>query len=528
MTPPPWRAALRRTVVAAGAGVALLSVLALRLADWRIYAVYVLLSVVLFLPYVEVLPGLPLPIPQMAATIGFLYIGGLPIIVLENVAPVLTQLLRRALPAGWRQPIPQLRAETGAAQRRLFAGTWAASDRPRVVAEMATFAVGLGVRWGLVSLLVPHGLPITDVTAIVVAECGGYASWGLLAILPIYPDQPLLALPSAGGVRTALADIGLIIVLALTPFVFLISYGFQTHGLVGAAAWALSALGLHFMLKRLNERRVMLEEQNRRLETLNRELEHRERLSAIGKMSSIVSHQLLQQLGVIGLYADLIRNCADDDPAAVLAQVRRSAGAIEDALRDVNRVMTDLLVFSKDLRLNLYEQPLAEVVTECVDECRPAAQERGVHLQIAHGTECTVILDKLKMKQALGNVLRNAIEASLPADTVLVRTAESDGSVEIAVSDHGPGIPGPDADAVFTPFFTTKEHGTGLGLAIARQFVEAHGGQLRVEKADLRRVGATFVLRLPLRPAHSRDAGSAGTSAGPSAPAPRREARSRP
>src|SRR6185295_3693219 len=114
---------------------------------------------------------------------------------------------------------------------------------------------------------------------------------------------------------------------------------------------------LHFMLQRLNERRLTVEEQNRRLIVLNRELEHRERLSAIGKMSSVVSHQILQQLGVIGLYADLIRN-ADGDAAIAVPQMRSNAAAIEGALADVNRVLTDLLVFSKDLRLNLYTHAL--------------------------------------------------------------------------------------------------------------------------------------------------------------------------
>ena len=76
------------------------------------------------------------------------------------------------------------------------------------------------------------------------------------------------------------------------------------------------------MLQRLNERRLPVEEQNRRLEALNRELEHRERLSAIGKMSSVVSHQILQQLGVIGIYADLIRH-ADADADAAPRSARR-------------------------------------------------------------------------------------------------------------------------------------------------------------------------------------------------------------
>ena len=125
------------------------------------------------------------------------------------------------------------------------------------------------------------------------AELGGYAGWGLLSLLPIFSYRPVLPAPSEGRQRALLMDLGLIMILALTPFVFLIAYGYQVYGLGGAAAWSLSALGLHFMLRRLNERRVLVQEQNRRLAAVNRELEHRERLSAIGKMSSVVSHQML-------------------------------------------------------------------------------------------------------------------------------------------------------------------------------------------------------------------------------------------
>ena len=496
---PAARAALRALVIAGGAAVTVASVLALRASDTPLYLVFVLISLALFLPYVEVLPRVALPIPEMAATIGFLYIGGLPIIVLRNVAPLMTLGLRRALPERWKQRLPQLREDSAAVRRELFAEAFGARAQidGGTAAEWATFMLGLAARWSIVSALVGDGVAANHPGAIALAELGGYACWGLLSLLPIYPDRPLLALSAAGGVRAALADIGLIVVLALTPFVFLITYGFHAHGLGGATGWSLSALGLHFMLKRLNERRLTVEEQNRRLAALNRELEHRERLSAIGKMSSVVSHQILHQLGVIGIYADLIRNAAADGaPATVLAQARTNATAIEGALRDVNRVLTDLLVFSKDLRLNLYEQPLARVLAECVDACRSAATERGLTLRVECPAEITVTLDKLKMKQALINVLRNAIEAAPPGTDVVARAALQDDSVRVTVTDQGPGIPVADREAVFTPFFTTKENGTGLGLAIARQFTEAHGGQLWVEDAD-GTAGATFVFRLP-------------------------------
>lgn len=493
------RAAIRSVVIAGGVAVMVAGILSFRLADWPIYLVFLGVSLALFLPYVEVLPRVALPIPEMAATIGFLYIGGLPILVLRNIAPVITRWLRWGLPERWKERLPQLRADRAAIRRELFADSWRgnAERDGGTFAEWATFTLGLGVRWCIVAALIPDGVAANHPAAIVVGELGGYASWGVLAILPIYPDRPLLAWSTEGGLRTALADIGLIVVLALTPFVFLIAYGFHTHGLSGATGWSLSALGLHFMLKRLNERRLTVEEQNRRLEALNRELEHRERLSAIGKMSSVVSHQILHQLGVIGIYADLIRNAGGEgEQAPVLAQARENAAAIEGALRDVNRVVRDLLVFSKDLRLNLYEHPLSRIIEECVEECRAEAAEHAVRLRTDCAAEITITLDKLKMKQALVNVLRNAIEAAPPESEVVARTQRRDGDVEIAVADEGPGVPEQDREAVFTPFFTTKENGSGLGLAIARQFTEAHGGRLWVEGTD-GRPGATFVFRLP-------------------------------
>src|SRR5207245_11190642 len=74
----------------------------LRLADWAIYVVYALLSVVLFRFYVEVLPDMHLPVPGLALTIGFLYVGGPPIIVLRLAEPVLASALRALVPARWR------------------------------------------------------------------------------------------------------------------------------------------------------------------------------------------------------------------------------------------------------------------------------------------------------------------------------------------------------------------------------------------------------------------------------------------
>ncbi len=487
--------ALRLVVVVAGVGVTLAGAYAMRLEDWPIYLVFVVLSLGLFGPAVEMVPGLTLPMPGLALCLGFLYVGGLPIAFLRNLAPpFLIQLASWAVPRRWRGELVGPRWGFGPALP-LFLG---ADDRdpPAVAADWAAFSLGLGARWAIVSLLVPDGRPAAHPGAIVVAEAGGYACWALLSALPVlsfrawFPSgkQPL---------ETVYRDLGLVMIVALTPFVLLIAYGYEMSGLAGAATCSIAALGLHFMLQRLNERRLTVEEQNRRLEVLNRELEHRERLSAIGKMSSVVSHQMLQQLGIIRLHADLIRHAdPGGDPPSAVARAQDHAGRIEDALDGVNRVLTDLLVFSRDLRLNLYEQPLDRMLAECLDDCRPQAAARGVGLRLVCPPDLLVVLDKLKVKQAVANLIRNALDVSPPRAEVLIEAALRDGSAEIAVTDQGAGIPPQHRQAIFTPFFTTKEMGTGLGLAIAQEVVAAHGGTIAAESPA--GGGARFVIRLPL------------------------------
>jgi signal transduction histidine kinase len=371
-------------------------------------------------------------------------------------------------------------------------------ERAVAAAEHATFALGLGARLLVVWLVAPDGRPASHPGAMALAEVGGYVAWGILSTLPILRFRTVLR--SAAGEqrpRTVYQDLGLVMIFGLTPFVFLIAQGYERHGLPGAVVWSVSALALHFMLQRLNERRVLVEQQNERLAALNRELEHRERLSAIGKMSSVVSHQMLQQLGVIGIHADLIRNAdGGDDPRAAVVQARANAAAIEEALGGVNRVLTDLLVFSRDLRLNLYDHRIDELLAGCLADCGPPAAARDVRLRLACPESITVTLDKLKVRQAVVNVVRNAIDASPAGGEVVVRADVRDGWAEIAVTDQGAGVPEGDRATVFTPFFTTKEHGTGLGLAIAREFTEAHGGRLVLATGN--GAGATFVLRLPV------------------------------
>ena len=102
----------------------------------------------------------------------------------------------------------------------------------------------------------------------------------------------------------------------------------------------------------------------------------------------------------------------------------------------------------------------------------------------------------MQLEQLLINLLRNAVDASLETQGgVEVGWARSNGSVEIWISDEGPGIA--NTSNLFIPFFTTKPSGSGIGLVLSRQIAEAHGGSLSVENRRNFR-GCEARLRLPL------------------------------
>jgi signal transduction histidine kinase len=251
-------------------------------------------------------------------------------------------------------------------------------------------------------------------------------------------------------------------------------------GPLAFAGASLLTLTLHAVLKRLNDTRV--------------ELERRHRLAVIGQTASSVFHQLGRHHGAIGMYAHLLARGPRDGEGAWPPAIRAHADRILGTVDEANRVIDELLAFGQDRTLNLYPLAVGELLDECVEECRARASGRGIDVRVAAAPDETVMLDKHKIKQALGNVLDNAIDAAPPGSRVDVETTFVDGVVRIAIRDRGAGVAAEVRERLFTPFCTTKPDGVGLGLALAKELVDAHGGALAWEAAD---PGARFVFVLP-------------------------------
>ena len=125
--------------------------------------------------------------------------------------------------------------------------------------------------------------------------------------------------------------------------------------------------------------------------------------------------------------------------------------------------------------------------------------ETRVGVDVVGGVDVSLQADPDQLEQALINVLKNAVEATLEAEGefVTIRWLTRSGNLHILVEDDGPGLG--DTGNLFVPFFTTKQGGSGIGLVLSRQIAEGHGGTLELEnRADGR--GARARITLPLDP----------------------------
>ncbi len=219
---------------------------------------------------------------------------------------------------------------------------------------------------------------------------------------------------------------------------------------------------------------------------------------------STLSHELRTPLMAILGWANILNSGEFDavTTTSALETIERNARAqvkLIDDLLDVSRIITG------KLRLDVHQVELAEVIESAIASVRPAAQAKGIHLQILLDSKAGPISgDADRLRQVMWNLLTNAIKFTPKQGRVQVRLERINSHVEIVVSDNGQGIEPEFLPLVFDRFrqadqaSTRSYGGLGLGLSIVRQLVELHGGTIQVDSTGAGQ-GATFTVQLPLR-----------------------------
>ena len=229
-----------------------------------------------------------------------------------------------------------------------------------------------------------------------------------------------------------------------------------------------------------------------------REAALRDRLSALGRLSTVIAHEVRNPLMIIKGSLRSLRRA--DLPAA---DVEEAVKDIDHQVIRLNRIVDDVLDFARPVRL---EYGPADLPAVCRDAAAAALSGDGAPLLRIEGGDGlgAVVTDADRLRTALVNVLGNAREAVAAAGSApggapivlsLARTAA--GPVAITVQDRGIGIAPADLPHVFEPYFTTKRTGTGLGLAIAKNIVDALGGTLTVTSEVGRGTSITLLVPEP-------------------------------
>ena len=214
-----------------------------------------------------------------------------------------------------------------------------------------------------------------------------------------------------------------------------------------------------------------------------------------------VSHELNTPLTVIQLEATGLRDGLQTPESAsdhIIKEVDRLRGLVTDL---------DWLAETDhgELRLSLEASSIYELVSAEVDRWQPQSQARRVELSLEASADLPDMdIDRMRMSQALGNVLSNSLLCTQAGGNILLRAGlEGDEALAISITDNGIGIHTADLSHVFDRFYRTDQSrsrgigGTGLGLAITRAIVEAHGGTVTIRSDGLGQ-GVTVILRLPL------------------------------
>ena len=241
-----------------------------------------------------------------------------------------------------------------------------------------------------------------------------------------------------------------------------------------------------------------LTEKTREVFEIEEQLRRSDRLAVLGQLSAGLAHEIRNPLGSIRGVAEILSD--RDVPAEKREDFCRVL--IEETER-LDRVLGDFLSYTRSKRQEAGSTTcdLRAALGKPLDLLKKEADARGIETTVSLPDEpVRVAIEDTLLQQVFLNILLNSVQA-MPGGgkiKVLAQADSGEGSLELSISDTGPGISAEQQQHVFDPFFTTKPQGSGLGLSIVDKILDNHNATIRVDPAHC--PGARFVITLPLAP----------------------------
>jgi PAS domain S-box-containing protein len=210
-------------------------------------------------------------------------------------------------------------------------------------------------------------------------------------------------------------------------------------------------------------------------------LRRAESLAALTTLTAGVAHEIKNPLGSIGIHLELMKKEMSGKKQIETRKVLENLLIIKEEVDRLNRIVMDFLFTVRPMNAELSYDELNRVVRELLDFMKFELSEAGITVDTdLTKTGPQILMDERYMKQAVLNILKNAISAMPDGGRLRVQTVQKGNELLLKISDTGVGIPDEHMDKIFEPYFTTKDFGSGLGLTLVYKIVKEHMGDIEI------------------------------------------------
>jgi two-component system, sporulation sensor kinase E len=226
-------------------------------------------------------------------------------------------------------------------------------------------------------------------------------------------------------------------------------------------------------------------------------LRRAESLAALTTLTAGVAHEIKNPLASIGIHLELMKKEMNGKRQIETRKVMENLLIIKEEVDRLNRIVMDFLFTVRPMNAELSYGDLNRVVRELLDFMKFELAEADITLETELSrTNPQILMDERYMKQAVLNLLKNAISAMPGGGLLRVQTIHKGNELCLKISDSGVGIPEENMEKIFEPYFTTKDFGSGLGLTLVYKIVKEHLGDIEITSKTGE--GTTVLLSFPI------------------------------
>lgn len=225
-------------------------------------------------------------------------------------------------------------------------------------------------------------------------------------------------------------------------------------------------------------------------------LRRAESLASLTTLTAGVAHEIKNPLGSIGIHIQLIQKQIKEKEMIETKEIKEALNVINEEVTRLNKVVLDFLFAVRPMDSKPEIRDLNILVTELLQFLKYELEEAHVELNADLRKIPCIEMDEKYIKQALLNIIQNALSAMPDGGKLFVKTFVEDEHVLIEIKDTGTGIPDEIQDKIFEPYFTTKDFGSGLGLTLVYKIIKEHLGEIFINSKQ--GIGTSFLVSFPI------------------------------